>query len=143
MIFYANPTIQHGSLHLQKLKREAITDEQVSKVVKPLMQLAQDLQIEILDGRQMTEARWYASHDGIHYSWSSFDNELRPTTDVVQWQGGVSWMITTVLLNLICNGRLCVFNLSCTVCLQLHLRTVNIKGLYFLISANVSVPYRP
>lgn len=105
MIFYANPTIQHGSLHLQERNREAITDEQVSKVVKPLMRRAQDLQIEILDGRRMTEARWYASHDGIHYSWSSFENELRPTTDVVQWQGGVSWMITTVLLNMICNSR--------------------------------------
>jgi len=104
MIFYANPTIQHGSLHLRKLHREAITDEAVSKIVKPLMQLAQDLQIEILDGRQITEARWYASHDGIHYTWSSFENELRPTTDVIQWQGGVSWMTTTVLLNMICNN---------------------------------------
>ena len=103
MIFYSNPTIQHGSVHHPKAVRKHITDENVSKVVLVLIQLAQDLQIEILDGTQITKARWYASHDGTHYTWSSFLNELRPKEDVVQWQGGVSYMITTVLLNVICN----------------------------------------
>jgi len=46
----------------------------------------------------MTEARWFASHDGMHYNKyvSAYDG-----VHDVGWQGGVSRMITHVFLTMI------------------------------------------
>jgi hypothetical protein len=90
LIYYANPSVQHRSMLLQSIHHTRITAYRVQKVVNVLKNIANDLGIDILDGTAMTEARWFATHDGIHYN-----NNFKTNG----WHGGVSRMITQVLLS--------------------------------------------
>ena len=88
LIYYANPSVQHRSMRLKSIQHARITADRVNEIVTMTKATANELGIDIFDGAAMTEARWFASHDGIHYNnWFS-----------VGWQGGVSRMIAQVLL---------------------------------------------
>ena len=86
LIYYANPSVQYRSMRLKSIQHARITADRVNEIVTMTKATANELGIDIFDGAAMTEARWFASHDGIHYNnWFS-----------VGWQGGVSRMIAQV-----------------------------------------------
>jgi hypothetical protein len=65
--------------------------------------LARELGIPVLDGESLTEAHWWSSWDGLHYSEmgahfaKSFSKQLK------RWNGGTSMMATQTLINKVCN----------------------------------------
>jgi hypothetical protein len=78
------------------------TRTNVNRVVEALKKVCQELNIPVVDAYITTEPRWYASHDGIHYT-----NGLCGTNSAkgmrLEWQGGVSHYTPMMLLNLMCN----------------------------------------
>lgn len=99
LIYYVNPAVQHASLRLTSEQSQNITRSNVLSVIKRGRSHAVDIGVDILDGSAMTLARWYASHDGIHYTWHVGRGHGVNALNMPQWVGGVSWMITQILLN--------------------------------------------
>lgn len=98
LIFYANPMVQHRSMLLTREYDLIINTAKVNNITNALIDECNKLNISILNGMAMTEARWFASHDGMHYNKyvSAYDG-----VHDVGWQGGVSRMITHVFLTMI------------------------------------------
>jgi hypothetical protein len=67
------------------------------------VQHARKLGLSVLDGGQITDAHWWSSWDGLHYSEmvAHFPQGTFATNDT--WIGGTSTMVTQVLLNHLCN----------------------------------------
>jgi hypothetical protein len=113
VIYYANPVVQHTHRHLDPPQRQRITRSRVRAIVRALVLVAHAEGVRVLDAYAMSDARWFASHDGIHYTWSSFSvneteqdmnhSKVAQPRSQEQWQGGVSWMNAVVLANMLCN----------------------------------------
>eukprot|EP00966_Prymnesium_polylepis_P102121 2365097-Prymnesium_polylepis.1 len=70
---------------------------------------ASRLGFPILDAYATTDSRWFASWDGLHYSFTARAGSARRAPPAQQryrwqWQGGVSYTNTLVLLNMLCNS---------------------------------------
>merc|ERR1712113_180556 len=102
LIFQAPAVIQRTTARL--LEPSALTEahrDATFAVRKETVALAEKLNIPVLDAAVRSDARWFSSHDGIHYSLSTGQG-FREAGYSVQWQGGVSHMNGMVLLNMLC-----------------------------------------
>ena len=63
-LLYINPTVQHSSLYLDAVRRPFITRENVRIITAALRLLV----VRVVDAEMTTDARWLATHDGIHYT---------------------------------------------------------------------------
>jgi hypothetical protein len=88
----------------------------------------------VLDAFATTDARWFASWDGLHYTFSARGTSSPPTHWRWQWQGGVSHSNTNILLNMLCNS--CAGPNATRVARQRRARALKPR------SADVQ-PYRP
>ena len=61
---FINPTVQHSSLYLDAVRRPFITRENVRIITAALRLLV----VRVVDAEMTTDARWLATHDGIHYT---------------------------------------------------------------------------
>ena len=94
-IFQANPAIAHGD-----------NAAELDLVVRATRAHAESLGLPILDSYEPALSRWFATHDGVHYTFSARVVEYPDPPFRWQWQGGVSHMNTMVYVNLLCNGGL-------------------------------------
>ena len=113
-IYLTHPAVQRtpildqfspGARYGHRLAMRNVTRQHVRAVSTALTKLARKLGFYVVDAHDITDARWYASWDGVHYLFSSRHAATRPADWTVrfQWQGGVAHAITTVLLNTLCN----------------------------------------
>ena len=103
-----NPAVQHTQLLDRRLWKGAasgaLTRRRMAAVADGLRRAGAALDFPILDSYAMTDAAWYASWDGLHYSFSARGADRAEASPFAwQWQGGVSHMSTVALLNMLCN----------------------------------------
>lgn len=93
-IFHANPAVHRAQRSIQ-----------IAAVVANLRAHAKQLGMPILESHEPSLARWFASWDGVHYTFAARVAEYPQPLFRWQWQGGVSHMNAVVLLNLLCNRQ--------------------------------------
>jgi hypothetical protein len=106
LVFMANPSTQRESPNVayggRFEKTGRLRSHFLRQVVDKLRGTSLELQVPVLDAHILTAARWYASHDGTHYTESLGGTNSKQTMEY-EWQGGVSHTTTQVLMNMMCN----------------------------------------
>ena len=94
-----------GARYGHTLAMRNVTRHHVRAVSSILTKLARRLGFYLVDAYQITDARWFASWDGVHYLLSSRHADVAPSYAQLkyEWQGGVAHTVTTVLMNTLCN----------------------------------------
>jgi len=103
VIVHGNPHIQHRSVRSgHETQFERISGRVTKAATGETNKYAAELGMSVVPGRELTDARWFSSHDGIHYSFSTFQAEFRESLFEKQWQGGASSAQVLILQDLIC-----------------------------------------
>jgi len=107
-IFRTNSAVQHTQMLDPRLWAGAsnggLTRRTMGAAVAQLKRRASELGFAILDSHAITDAMWYGSWDGLHYTFSARVSDPHGASPFRwQWQGGASHMSTIVLLNMLCN----------------------------------------
>lgn len=110
---YIDPPVQRAVDHWKRLVEniffEGVTPDRHRSMIRSLRQSVQSSSgkqpIEILDGYSIASAHWWGSWDGLHYSEVGDNFAPEGSDEFKSWYGGVSAMITQVLLNQICNRQ--------------------------------------
>ena len=118
MVVYLTPVAQHFSSRLPKpdmVKQfNLISRQYVVEFNEAQKKFAiENLGLEVLEGDSMSDARWWSTHDGIHYTLSVRMTEsgfnYKPGEGgemIYQWQGGVSAAVTHYYLSaVVCGGE--------------------------------------
>ena len=103
-LFALPPTIQHAPWRDKfspTSQDGTLTRRRMETVSFALKRKAASLAIPTVDAHAVSAGRWMASWDGIHYSFSVTPNASW-SRFTYQWQGGVSFTSTNLLLNLLC-----------------------------------------
>lgn len=77
---------------------------ELDHVITATRKHAESLGLPILDSYSPALSRWFATHDGVHYTFSARVVDYPDPPFRWQWQGGVSHMNAMVLVNMLCNG---------------------------------------
>jgi hypothetical protein len=108
-LYYVNPVIQHESAYPTSRLNESdflytfASRERMHALNARLRDASRDLGLSVVDGERVTAAQWHGTWDGIHYS-QAMNNYHPDGDDAFAWTGGVSMMITQLLVNRLCNS---------------------------------------
>lgn len=102
--YYVNPAVQREADHVQWRNGNSsfynsITDTRMQALNAAGREHARSLGLHMLEGEEPTRHHWNGCWDGLHYS-EMYHHYVRGDP---RWFGGVSMMITQVLINDLCN----------------------------------------
>jgi hypothetical protein len=102
-VYYVHPSVQREADHVvnrlvQRSFYEQITGDKMRVINSAAKNQLKGSGVMLLMGDIITEAHWYGSWDGLHYS-EMYEHYVPGDP---RWYGGVSMMITQVLINQLC-----------------------------------------
>jgi hypothetical protein len=93
-VFLSNPAVHRG-----------VRSREIAAAVEAAARYAESLGMPVLDAHGPSAARWFATWDGVHYTFSARVQDYPDKPFAWQWQGGVSHTNLIVYLNVLCNNE--------------------------------------
>ena len=82
-----------------------VRSREIATAVEAAARYAESLGMPVLDAFWPSAARWFATWDGVHYTFSARVQDYPNKPFAWQWQGGVSHTNLIVYLNVLCNNE--------------------------------------